>query len=450
MDLSALPADFRWGVATSAYQTEGAVDADGRLSSIWDDFCRTPDAIDGGDTGVEASDSYRRWPADLDLLQRLGVASYRFSIAWPRVQPHGTGAVNQPGLDHYDRMVNDLLEVGIQPFVTLYHWDLPSPLQHRGGWVARDTAYRFADYAGLVAQRLGDRVVDWSTINEPLCCAWIAHLEGTMAPGHRDLREAVHASHHLLLGHGLAAEAVRAQSAVKPSVGIVLNLSPCEPASPSPDDLHAAERADGHTNRWWLDPLHGRGYPNDMVEVYGIQPPVQPGDLEAIATPLDFVGVNYYFRMKVAADDTVATLGYRAVPVAGANTTAMGWEIHPNGLRDVLLRVTKEYEPQALYVTESGAAFVDVPDEQGYVRDDDRADYLRAHIEATAAASADGAPVRGFYSWSLIDNFEWAYGYRPRFGLAYVDYATQQRTIKYSGEAYARLVREFQKTPRRA
>jgi beta-glucosidase len=290
MNLSPLPADFRWGVATSAYQTEGAVAADGRMPSIWDEFCRTPNAIDGGDTGEEACDSYRRWPEDLALLRGLGVNSYRFSVAWPRVQPLGSGVLNPAGLDHYDRLVDDLLDAGITPFVTLYHWDLPSALQRVGGWVARDTALRFAEYAGVVAARLGDRVRDWTTINEPLCCAWIAHLEGRMAPGHRDLHDAVHASHHLLLGHGLAVDAVRANAAATPGVGIVVNLSPCEPATDDPADVQAAERADGHTNRWWLDPLHGRGYPPDMVDVYGIEPPARPGDVEVIAAPLDFLG----------------------------------------------------------------------------------------------------------------------------------------------------------------
>jgi beta-glucosidase len=441
MNLSSLPADFRWGVSTSAYQTEGAVAADGRMPSIWDDFCRTPDAIDGGDTGEQACDSYHRWPEDLALLRGLGVNSYRFSVAWPRIQPLGAGALNPAGLDHYDRIVDDLLDAEITPFVTLYHWDLPSPLQRLGGWVERDTALRFAEYAGVVAARLGDRVRDWTTINEPLCCAWIAHLEGRMAPGHRDLHDAVYASHHLLLGHGLATDAVRANATSTPAVGIVLNLSPCEPATDDPADVRAAERADGHTNRWWLDPLHGRGYPADMVDVYGIEPPVHSGDLEVIAAPLDLLGVNYYFRMRVAADDTVATLGYRPVPVDGAATTAMGWEIHPQGLHDVLVRVAKEYDSPALYVTESGAAFDDVPDADGHVHDAERAEYLRDHIGATASAVAEGARVQGFYAWSLTDNFEWSYGYWPRFGLAYVDYPSQRRTIKHSGEVYAAIIR---------
>ncbi|HEY6790544.1 MAG TPA: family 1 glycosylhydrolase, partial [Trebonia sp.] len=261
-------------------RTEGAVSTDGRGRSIWDDFCRTPFAIENADDGKQATDSYHRWHDDLDLLRALGVNSYRFSIAWPRIQPTGSGSVNIAGLDHYDRMVDDMLAAGITPFATLYHWDLPSTLQESGGWISRDTALRFADYAGIVAGRLGDRVTDWCMINEPLCCAWIGHLEGRMAPGHRDLRSAVHASHHLLLGHGLAVQSVRANARLAPSLGIVLNLSPCEPATQSEADVQAAERADGHINRWWLDPLYGRGYPSDMAALYEIALPLRGDDLD--------------------------------------------------------------------------------------------------------------------------------------------------------------------------
>jgi beta-glucosidase len=442
MDLQALSSDFRWGVATSAFQTEGAVSADGRGRSIWDDFCRTPFAIDNADDGKQATDSYHRWHDDLDLLRKLGVNSYRFSIAWPRIQPTGSGSVNIAGLDHYDRMVDDMLAAGITPFVTLYHWDLPSTLQESGGWVNRDTALRFADYAGIVAGRLGDRVTDWSTVNEPLCCAWIGHLEGRMAPGHRDLRSAVHASHHLLLGHGLAVRSVRANARLAPSLGIVLNLSPCEPATQSEADVQAADRADGHINRWWLDPLHGRGYPSDMAALYQVDPPLRDGDLDVVSEQCDFIGINYYFRMRVVADETVATLRYQQVPVDGAPVTAMGWEVYPEGLRDVLVRVAKEYDAPALIVTESGAAFDDEPDHDGFVRDSGRSDYLSGHVEATIEAAASGVPVRGYYCWSLLDNFEWSYGYGPRFGISYVDYGTQRRTLKRSGLRYQEIIRE--------
>ena len=436
----ALPSDFLWGAATSAFQTEGSPSADGRLPSIWDDFGRTPGAVEGGDTGEVACDSYRRWPEDLDLLRQLGVTSYRFSIAWPRIQPTGRGPANVAGLDHYDQMVDDLLEAGIRPFTTLYHWDLPSALQHTGGWTSRETSYRFAEYATIVAERLGDRVSQWVTLNEPLCSAWIGHMEGRMAPGMRDLRSAVHASHHLLLAHGLAVQALRSVATKTPSVGIVNNLSPCEPATDTPTDIQAAMRADGHTNRWWLDPLVGRGYPVDMVELYGIELPVRQGDMETIATPLDFLGLNYYFRQKIAADPTVATLGFRQVPVEGATTTALDWEVHPAGLEEMLLRLTKDYDAPALYVTENGSAWTDEADANGYVADHERTAYLLDHVDAVAEAVAQGAPVRGYFAWTLLDNFEWAYGYRPRFGLAYVDYATQRRVLKLSGQTYRDLI----------
>jgi len=436
----ALPSDFLWGAATSAFQTEGSPSADGRLPSIWDDFGRTPGAVEGGDTGEVACDSYRRWPEDLDLLRQLGVTSYRFSIAWPRIQPTGRGPANVAGLDHYDQMVDDLLEAGIRPFTTLYHWDLPSALQHTGGWTSRETSYRFAEYATIVAERLGDRVSQWVTLNEPLCSAWIGHMEGRMAPGMRDLRSAVHASHHLLLAHGLAVQALRSIATKTPSVGIVNNLSPCEPATDTPTDIEAAMRADGHTNRWWLDPLVGRGYPVDMVELYGIELPVRQGDMETIATPLDFLGLNYYFRQKIAADPTVATLGFRQVPVEGATTTALDWEVHPAGLEEMLLRLTKDYDAPALYVTENGSAWTDEADANGYVADHERTAYLLDHVDAVAEAVAQGAPVRGYFAWTLLDNFEWAYGYRPRFGLAYVDYVTQARVLKLSGDTYRDLI----------
>ncbi|CAA9226979.1 MAG: GH1 / GH5_19 [uncultured Blastococcus sp.] len=446
MTTEATPPDFRWGVATSSFQIEGSATRDGRGPSIWDDFCRVPEAVAGGDTGEVACDSYLRWGDDLALLRRMGVNSYRFSTAWSRIQPTGSGPVNRPGLDHYDRMVDDLLEAGIEPFPTLYHWDLPSALQHEGGWVARDTAHRFADYAGIMAEALGDRVRRWTTLNEPLCSAWIGHLEGRMAPGLRDLRGAVHASYHLLLAHALGAEALRASAPATPSVGIVVNLSPIEPASGSEEDRLAAVRADGHVNRWWLDPLHGRGFPQDMVEVYGIDLPAEPGD-EALAAPLDFLGINYYFRQRVVADPQIATLGFRQVPVPGARTTALDWEVHPPGLTDVLLRVAKEYGTPSLLVTENGSAWDDEADDDGYVADHERTQFLCDHVAAMRSAAEQGAPVHGYYAWSLMDNFEWAYGYRPRFGLARVDYGTQRRTLKLSGHTYARLIAEAAEAP---
>ena len=432
--------DFLWGVATSAYQVEGAVDAAGRSPSVWDTFCRVPGAIDNADTGDVACDHYHRWPEDVALLRRLGVDAYRFSVAWPRVLPDGTGRPNAAGLAFYDRLVDAVLANGIEPFVTLYHWDLPQVLQDAGGWPRRDTAAAFADYAATVATALGDRVSHWCTVNEPLCVAWIGHLEGRMAPGEQDLTRAVAASHHVLLGHGLATEAVRASARLPATVGIVCNLSPCEPATDRAEDVAAAVRADGHTNRWWLDPLYGRGYPDDMLRTYGIAPPVRDGDLERIATPTEFLGVNYYFRVVVVDDPDGPAPFARQVPVPGSRETAMGWEAYAAGLEQLLVRVDADYGPARIFVTESGAAWPDKVTEAGTVEDKERTDYLEQHIEACVAAAARGVPVAGYFVWSLLDNFEWAYGYDKRFGLVHVDYATQRRTVKASGYRYAEII----------
>ncbi|MFD0420954.1 GH1 family beta-glucosidase [Streptomyces parvus] len=440
-DLTALPADFTWGVATAAYQIEGAVAEDGRSPSIWDTFSHTPGKVDGGDTGDIACDHYHRVPEDIGLIKQLGADAYRFSVAWPRVVPGGDGPVNKAGLDFYDRLVDGLLEAGVTPFATLYHWDLPQVLQDRGGWTVRETSEHFAAYASHVVERLGDRVKDWATLNEPLCSAWIGHLEGRMAPGLTDLTAAVRASYHLHLGHGLAVQAIRAASS-DARVGIVNNLSPIEPASASEADLAAARRADGHINRWWLDPILGRGYPQDMVEEYGVELPVQPGDVETIAAPLDWLGLNYYFRQIVTADPDGTAPRAKQVSVPGARLTHMDWEVHAEGLEQLLLRLTEEYGVGRIYVTENGSAYEDVVAADGSVHDPERVRYLEEHLAACARAVAKGAPLAGYFAWSLLDNFEWAYGYDKRFGLVHVDYATQRRTVKSSGLRYAELVRE--------
>ncbi|WP_327334783.1 GH1 family beta-glucosidase [Streptomyces anulatus] len=440
-DLNALPADFTWGVATAAYQIEGAVAEDGRSPSIWDTFSHTPGTIDGGDTGDVACDHYHRVPEDIGLIKRLGADAYRFSVAWPRVVPGGDGPVNKAGLDFYDRLVDGLLEAGVTPFATLYHWDLPQALQDRGGWTVRETSEHFAAYASHVVERLGDRVKDWATLNEPLCSAWIGHLEGRMAPGLTDLTAAVRASYHLHLGHGLAVRAIRAASS-DARVGIVNNLSPIEPASTGEADLAAARRADGHINRWWLDPILGRGYPRDMVEEYGVELPVRPGDLETIAAPLDWLGLNYYFRQIVTSDPDGTAPHAKQVSVPGTRLTHMDWEVHAEGLEQLLLRLTGEYGVQRIYVTENGSAYEDVVAADGSVHDPERVRYLEEHLAACARAVAKGAPLAGYFAWSLMDNFEWAYGYDKRFGLVHVDYATQRRTVKSSGRRFAELVRE--------
>lgn len=435
-DLSGLPAGFTWGVATAAYQIEGAVAEDGRAPSIWDTFSHTPGKVAGGDTGDVACDHYHRWPEDLALMKRLGVDSYRLSIAWPRVHPQGDGPVNEAGLAFYDRLVDALLEAGITPNVTLYHWDLPQALQDRGGWPARETAEHFAAYASTVAERLGDRVSRWATLNEPLCSAWIGHLEGTMAPGLRDIDAAVKASYHLLLGHGLAAQAVRAASP-HAKIGIVNNLSTVYAATDSEADQAAARRMDGHTNRWWLDPVHGRGFPADMREVYGVDLPERPGDLDTIAQRLDWIGLNYYFPAVVADDPDAPHPHIRTVRREGVPRTGMDWEIEAGGLEELLLRLTREYGAQSIYVTENGSAFPDTVAPNGSVHDPERTAYLQDHLAACARAARAGAPVDGYYAWSLLDNFEWAYGYDKRFGLVHVDYPTQRRTMKTSGHTYA-------------
>jgi beta-glucosidase len=440
--LNTLPSDFLWGVATSSYQIEGAHDVDGRLPSIWDTFCKLPGVIDNGDTGDVACDHYHRWREDVGIIKQLGVDAYRFSIAWPRVIPTGRGAVNQKGLDFYSELVDDLLAKGITPFVTLYHWDLPQSLQDKGGWPNRDTAYAFADYATTVVEALSDRVVNWTTLNEPLCSAWLGHLAGVMAPGIKDIRAAVPASFHLHLAHGLGVQAIRAAAQLTPAVSIVNNLSPAVPASDRPEDVAAAVRSDGHTNRWWLDPIFGRGYPEDMVRVYGVEPPVQGDDLTTIAPALDAVGVNYYFREVVRDNPEGDGPRVAAIRVPSAVETAMPWEVYPQGLEDILVRVAEDYAPPQIFVTENGSAWVDEVAADGSINDTERTDYLRTHLEACAGAISRGAPVAGYFAWSLLDNFEWAYGYDKRFGLVHVDYETQKRTIKASGHFYSNTIAE--------
>ncbi|KAK1184320.1 GH1 family beta-glucosidase [Streptomyces sp. NBS 14/10] len=449
LDLTALPHDFLWGTATSAYQIEGAVAEDGRSPSIWDTFSHTPGRIAGDDHGDVACDHYHRWREDIGLMKRLGTNAYRLSIAWPRVMPGGDGPVNAKGLAFYDELIDGLLEAGITPSVTLYHWDLPQALQDRGGWPVRDTAEHFATYASVTADRLGDRVHHWTTLNEPLCSAWIGHLDGVMAPGLTDLTAAVRASYHLLLGHGLATQAIRA-AAPGAEVGIVNNLSTVHAATDRPEDLAAARRMDGHTNRWWLDPVHGRGFPADMREVYGVELPEHPGDLEIIAAPLDWLGLNYYFPVTVTDAPTAPAPHAHSVRRPDVPRTGMDWEIDPTGIETLLLRLTDEYGARKLYVTENGSSYPDALRPDGTVDDPERQDYLIQHLAACASAARKGAPLAGYFAWSLLDNFEWAYGYDKRFGLVHVDYRTQARTIKGTGHRYAEIIRGHRDRARHA
>jgi beta-glucosidase len=445
-----LPPSFRWGTATSAYQIEGAVAEDGRTPSIWDTFCRVPGAVDNGDDGDVACDHYHRMPEDVALIRDLGIDSYRFSVAWPRIQPGGRGPANPAGLAFYDRLVDELLAQNIDPWVTLYHWDLPQELEDAGGWPARDTAFRFADYAELVFDRLSDRVVHWTTLNEPWCSAMLGYVEGVQAPGRRDFEAGIHAVHHLLLGHGLAAERLRGAATGGLDLGITLNLSTSNPATDSEADREAARRADGLSTRIYLDPLILGHYPEDVVADLaerGVRIPVVEGDLELISTPIDTLGVNYYFSRQVSgvAEDG-STHDEAGVPIGrgvqyGLPQTALGWEIMPTDFRDLLIRVGRDWPGVPILITENGAAFADRPDEDGYVRDDDRTEYLASHIAAVVEAREAGTEILGYFAWSLLDNFEWAYGYDKRFGIVRVDYETQERIPKQSAHWYRDTIR---------
>jgi beta-glucosidase len=454
----AFPSGFLLGAATAAYQVEGAVAADGRGRSIWDTFAHTPGKVLNDHTGDVAVEHYRRFRDDVALMADLGLGAYRFSVSWPRVQPDGRGAVNQAGLDFYRRLVDALLEAAIEPWLTLYHWDLPQALEDTGGWPARDTAFRFAEFAAAVHDAVGDRVRYWTTVNEPWCAAFLGYASGEHAPGRREPAAAVRAAHHLLLAHGLATLALRAQDASS-QVGIGLNLYAVSPASGEEADLDAARRIDGLQNRFFLDAvLHGR-YPSDVLEdlrAVASEDLVRDGDLATIATPLDMLGVNYYSRFTVSGrpagrasaaaaptDSGSPWVGSEHVGFvdSGLPVTGMGWEIDDSGLLEVLVRLTREYPPIPLAVTENGAAFHDEIAADGGVHDPERLAYLQAHMGACRQAIAAGVPLHGFFAWSLMDNFEWAWGYTKRFGLVYVDFDTQERIIKDSGRWFSAMAR---------
>ena len=424
------PSDFHWGVATSAYQIEGAAAVDGRGPSIWDTFAHTPGKTRGGDHGDVACDHYHRYPQDFDLIAGLGLNAYRFSIAWPRVQPQGKGAWNAKGLAFYDRLVDALLERGITPHATLYHWDLPQALQDEGGWLNRDTALRFTDYAVTMGVRLGDRVATISTHNEPWCTAHLGHHSGQFAPGLKDPQAAVQVAHHLLLSHGLALQAMRA-AGVKVPLGIVLNQSPAVPATDRATDLALAEREYALFVRWFMDPIFLKRYPTASgVHLY---PQVRESDFDSIAQPLDFLGINYYTRIWVSSEEPP-----RPAPRLDG-VTDMGWEIYPQGLADLLTGIHREYRLPPIYITENGMANADTLVD-GQVHDAQRIAYLKGHLEALSRAIEAGVDVRGFFYWSLLDNYEWDSGYGKRFGLVHVDYATQQRTLKDSAHWYRDFV----------
>jgi beta-glucosidase len=450
---SIFPPGFVWGCATSSFQIEGATGEDGRGESIWDRFSKAGGGANIKDrsNGDVACDHYHRWREDLDLMKELRQKAYRFSIAWPRILPNGRGAVNSKGLDFYSRLVDGLLERGITPYVTLYHWDLPQVLEDEGGWRNRATAEAFVELADAVSRRLGDRTRHWITHNEPWCASLVSHQKGAHAPGMRDWPAALAASHHLLLSHGLAVPVVRRNSPGA-EVGITLNLSPSIPASKSAEDYASARHHDGYMNRWFLDPVFRGEYPADMVADYtalGHLPRdwssiVKPGDLRAIAIHTDFVGVNYYNR-HVARSDRIpeAENAPRTVFQAPqAEWTDIGWEVHAPGMFDVLMRVHLEYRPPKMFITENGASYADGPDAKGLVADRRRVTFLRDHLLHTQRAIEAGAPVAGYFAWSLMDNFEWEWGYTQRFGLTWVDYANQKRTPKESALFYRKVIED--------
>ncbi|MCZ7546107.1 MAG: GH1 family beta-glucosidase [Anaerolineae bacterium] len=436
------PDGFLWGAATASYQIEGAWEADGKGESIWDRFSHTPGKVQDGDTGDVACDHYHRYAEDVALMRGLGLKAYRFSISWPRVIPDGKGAVNEAGLDFYDRLVDALVEAGITPYVTLYHWDLPQALQDAGGWCSREVVGHFARYADVVSKRLGDRVKFWATHNEPWVVAKLGHYIGVHAPGITDLSACYQVAHHVLLSHGEAVPVLRA-NAGGAQVGIVLNLSPVDPASASPANQTAARRHDGYLNRWYLDALFKGTYPDDMsaiLDEIGVAVPVQAGDMAKISAPIDFLGVNYYTRDVVCDDPDGAFPFTSPGPRENAEFTEMGWEVYPEGLYRLLKCVHQDYSPAALYVTENGAAIADAPTGDA-VHDPRRIAYLRAHFKAIHRAIGEGVPLKGYFVWSLLDNFEWAFGYSKRFGIVYVDYEDGQRRIpKDSAHFYREVI----------
>lgn len=438
--------DFIWGVATSSYQIEGATKEDGRGESIWDRFAAQKSTIVDQSDGSRACEHYTLWPQDIQLMKKLNVDAYRFSIAWPRILPQGRGAINQKGLDFYSRLVDGLLEAGITPWVTLYHWDLPQSLEDEGGWRKRQIIYDFANYTDIVTRHLGDRVQNWITHNEPWCASMLGYLHGQHAPGLKSWPGALEAAHYILLSHGRAVEIIR-KNVAKAQTGITLNLCPAYPASQSQWDRQASKLFDGEFNRWFLDPLYGKGYPQDVVAWHieqGHVPEnffeqlVLSNDLADISKPCDFLGINYYSRGIIRSKEVSEEQNdKRLIPEPLAeNKTDIGWEVFSDGLYDLLLRVNRDYHPPSILITENGAAYHCAPDEQGRIKDVKRIEYLKAHIEAVYRACEASVPINGYFAWSLMDNFEWAEGYTQRFGLLWVDYETQQRLMKDSAFWY--------------
>jgi beta-glucosidase len=445
------PDGFLWGTATASYQIEGAVGEGGRGASIWDTFSHTPGKVYRGDTGDIACDHYHRLERDLDLMSDLGLEAYRFSVAWPRVQPTGSGTPNREGLDFYRRLVDGLRQRDIVPMLTLYHWDLPQALEDRGGWTSRETSERFAEYAGIVYEALSEEVGHWITLNEPWVAAWMGYGLGVHAPGRSDSAAALAATHHLLLGHGLAMERMRSAGDDN-QLGVTLNLHPGHPSRDTEADRKAARRVDGQANRLYLDPLFRGEYPEDIFSYYRERGAdlsfVRDGDLQKISTPIDFLGINYYFRHSVreapveeGSSVPFADLGARPVIPHAGEKTAMGWPVEPEGLKEMLVRIKDEYADVPIYVTENGRAVHDYIDPEGGVVDEERVSYLDSHFRAAHEAMERGVDLRGYMVWSFLDNFEWAEGYSKRFGLVFVEYGTQQRIPKSSARWYSGVIK---------
>lgn len=440
LDHARFPEGFAWGTATASFQIEGATQADGRGESIWDRFCATPGMIITAETGDPATDSYHHYMDDIALMQAMGLNAYRFSTAWPRILPDGVGSVSEKGLDYYDRLVDGLLDAGVQPFVTLYHWDLPQALEDKGGWANRATLDAFVNYTDIVVKRLGDRVKNWMTHNEPWCVSILSNEIGEHAPGKHDRKLALQIAHNLLVSHGMVVPVIR-QDCPDGRVGIVLNQSPTYPATDSAADQALARQEHARFNLWFLDPVAGRGYPPDAWEGYGADVPhIQPGDMQTIAAPIDFLGINFYSRSVV--HDPQGGEGSRVLNIRSqTHQTGRDWEIYPQAMYDLLVGLRMGYNFQDIYLTENGASYHDVLSPDGKIHDTLRIDYLHKHLSTLLRAIEAGVPVRGYFCWSLMDNFEWAYGTSSRFGLAYTDFDTQKRTLKDSGVWFGKVAR---------
>jgi beta-glucosidase len=448
------PRNFFWGAATAAYQIEGAWQEDGKGESIWDRYSHTPGKVKNGDTGDIACDSYHRWREDIALLRAMNLNSYRFSISWPRIQPAGSGAANSKGVDYYSRLIDALLEARIRPFVTLYHWDLPQALEDAGGWPNRDTASRFADYVDVIARALGDRVSDWMLFNEPAAFTYRGYLQGELAPAHQSLLDFLRATHTVNLAQGAG---FRALKAICPSgrIGTAFSMSACEPATNSEEDRLAAERAHAITNLWFLEPaLNGR-YPEAFTFLPETAMKIKSGDLKKMRAPFDFIGINLYYRTIASAPTALERFSHAQqwlfpVKMTGGQQgpkTSMGWEVWPQAMYDMVMRISRDFNRPQIEITESGSAYNDSPDASGIIRDTRRIDYHRQYLQALGQSIADGADVRGYHAWTLLDNFEWAEGFSQRFGLVYVDFKTQQRIIKDSGRWYAKVAAENRVEP---